>query len=57
MCAAVAAMALTSMPLCSTVSISLPLPSLFFLKELKPEEIFYYFCFLLSSDDASHTVN
>lgn len=39
--ASVPAMALTSMPPCSTVSISFPLPSLFFyLKELKPEEIF-----------------
>lgn len=55
MCASVPAMALTSMPPCSTVSISFPLPSLFFyLKELKPEELFYYFSFLLSSDDA-HT--
>lgn len=57
-CASVAAMALTSMPPCSTVSIPFPLPSLFFyLKELKPEEIFYYFSFLLSSDDAAHTVD
>lgn len=55
-CASVPAMALAFMPPCSTVSISFPLPSSFFyLKEQKPEEIFYYFSFLLSSDDATHT--